>query len=197
MVGNDANLDVLQLVSCLARTTEVSNILGKYPQWDRSPCHLKLPALSHKSKEIPDSADHIKPGSWRGNVKLKDISILTSWNRGRRMMLISSLHLALFLVDAPLADDDVDKSIEVLPVGSAKGTANSDTHEMEICVNVEDKLGAELASSNTEAITTNQKAFNSKVLIKGSKKNKAHALKDFSKYHKYLSHLTDPHWLIC
>jgi hypothetical protein len=46
MVGNDANLDILQLVSRLAGTTEVSNILAKYPQWDRSPCRLKLPAMS-------------------------------------------------------------------------------------------------------------------------------------------------------
>jgi hypothetical protein len=34
MFGNDANLDILQLVCCLARTTEVSNILAKYPHWD-------------------------------------------------------------------------------------------------------------------------------------------------------------------
>jgi hypothetical protein len=37
MVGNDANLDILQLVSRLSGTTEVANILAKYPQWDCSP----------------------------------------------------------------------------------------------------------------------------------------------------------------
>lgn len=37
MVGNDANLDFLQLVSWITGTTEVSNILAKYPQWDRGP----------------------------------------------------------------------------------------------------------------------------------------------------------------
>ncbi|KAF8810813.1 hypothetical protein BYT27DRAFT_7221830 [Phlegmacium glaucopus] len=187
MVGNDASLDVLQLVSCLAGMTEVSNILAKYPQWDRSPY----------------STDHIKPGSWRGNVKLKDISILTSWNCARMVEqeCDSLKHILLkldklkdvdilspfgtLLVDVPLVDDDIDESIEVLPVGSAKGTANSDTHKMEICVDVEDKLRAELASSNTEPITTNQKAFDSRILIKGFEKNKARALKDFSKYHKY------------
>ena len=79
MVGNDANLDVLQLVSRLSGTTEVANILAKYPQWDRSPRRLKLPAMSRESKEIPDSADHIKPGSWRGNVNL-----LESWSANHR-----------------------------------------------------------------------------------------------------------------
>lgn len=34
MVGNDANLDIWQLTSRLTSTTQVSNILAKYPQWD-------------------------------------------------------------------------------------------------------------------------------------------------------------------
>jgi hypothetical protein len=37
MVGNDANLDFMQLVSWITGTTEVSNILTKYPQWDHAP----------------------------------------------------------------------------------------------------------------------------------------------------------------
>ncbi len=120
-------------MSCLAGTTEVSNILAKYPQWDHSPCRLKLPALSRDSKELPDSADHIKPGSWRGSVKLKDISLQTSWNHGRRMIeqeCDSLKHVLLdldkfnnvdilspfgtLLVNASLADDDIDDSLEVL-----------------------------------------------------------------------------------
>jgi hypothetical protein len=46
MVGNDANLDLLQLGLRLTGTTEVSTILAKYPHWDRAPRRLKLPALS-------------------------------------------------------------------------------------------------------------------------------------------------------
>ena len=37
MVGNDANLDLLQLGLRLTGTTEVSTILAKYPHWDRAP----------------------------------------------------------------------------------------------------------------------------------------------------------------
>lgn len=37
MVGSDTNLDILQLVLRLAGTTEISNILTKYPHWDHSP----------------------------------------------------------------------------------------------------------------------------------------------------------------
>ncbi|KAF8978671.1 hypothetical protein BDQ17DRAFT_1338643 [Cyathus striatus] len=71
MVGNDANLNILQLVSQLAGTTEVSNIIVKCPHWDR---------------EIPEHADHIKPGLWRGNVKLMDVLLQTSWRHGRNMV---------------------------------------------------------------------------------------------------------------
>ena len=37
MVGNDANLDLLQLSLRLTGTTEASTILAKYPQWDYTP----------------------------------------------------------------------------------------------------------------------------------------------------------------
>ncbi len=86
MIGNDANLDVYQLVCCLVGTTEVSNILAKYPKWDCSPRQLKLPSLSRESKVIPDSADHIKLACWWENVKVKKISLQTSWNCGRHLV---------------------------------------------------------------------------------------------------------------
>ncbi|KJA25396.1 hypothetical protein HYPSUDRAFT_53262 [Hypholoma sublateritium FD-334 SS-4] len=69
MVGNDANLDLLQLGNRLSGTTEIANILAKYPHWDHAPQRLKLPALSCDSKELHDRSDHIKPASWRGNDK--------------------------------------------------------------------------------------------------------------------------------
>lgn len=86
MVGNDANLDMWQLASRLTGTTQVSNILAKYPHWDRAPRRLKLPAITCDSTELPGTSDHIKPGSWRGNVDVKGVTLQTSWNRGRRMV---------------------------------------------------------------------------------------------------------------
>ena len=56
---------------------------------------------------------------------------------------------------------------------------------MDICINVENELGVELAP-NTET-STDQRAFNSKVLINGIEKSKACALKDFSKYCQHAS----------
>ena len=94
--------------------------------------------------------------------------------------ILSPLGTLLFAI--PLADDDIDESLEVPTVALTDGTISGD-HEMDMCVDVEDELGVELASSNTK--TTNQRLFDSKVLIKGTKKSKSHALKDFHKYRQH------------
>ncbi|PBK91770.1 hypothetical protein ARMGADRAFT_1105242 [Armillaria gallica] len=70
MVGNDANVDMLQLSTRLAGMTEVSNILAKYPQWDRGPHCLQLPALTQNLSPVPLNEDHLTPSSWRGDLSL-------------------------------------------------------------------------------------------------------------------------------
>jgi len=204
MVGNDANLDILQLVSRLSGTTEVANILAKYPQWDRSPRRLKLPALSRESQELPDGADHIKPASWRGNVKLKDVSLQTSWNRGRRIIeqeceglkhvldcldklddidILSPFGALLF--DAPLADDDIDESLETPVVASRINEIIDTGHDKDMRVDIEDELAAELVLSHTTDSDASERKFDSKILINGAEKSKARALKDFTKYRQH------------
>ncbi|KAJ7834825.1 hypothetical protein B0H13DRAFT_2240173 [Mycena leptocephala] len=86
IIGNDRNVDILQLVERITGTTEIANILAMYPQWDRAPRHLKLLALSRDSTSLPDRTDHIKPPSWRADTSLANVTLLTSWNRGRRML---------------------------------------------------------------------------------------------------------------
>ena len=86
MVGNDTNLDLLQLSLRLTGTTEVSTILAKYPQWDRAPRRLNLPALSKDGLHIHSGVDHIKPASWRGNVKVANVNLQSCWKLGRQMI---------------------------------------------------------------------------------------------------------------
>lgn len=86
MVGNNANTDIYQLYYRLTGTTKVSNIFARWPKWDRSPCRLKVPAIDRLSKELPDGTDHLKPGSWRGSVKTKHVSLHTAWKCGRQMV---------------------------------------------------------------------------------------------------------------
>ncbi|KAF8165869.1 hypothetical protein B0H34DRAFT_671602 [Crassisporium funariophilum] len=167
MVGNDANLDILQLV-------------------------LRLP----NSKEIPNTVDHIKPASWQGNVKVKDASLQTSWNRGRQVIenecktlktilaeLMDDEDINLLapygtlLVDIPLAPDNIDKSIDSFPNPSTN--IPIDPNAVEACIEVEDAL-----------LTLGPQAIKPKVRMYGKEILKAQALLDFSKFQKQVG-LTD------
>ena len=124
MVGNDANLDVLQLGLRLTGTTEVSTILAKYPQWDRAPRRLKLPALSKNGLTIHDSVDHINPASWRGNVKVSQVVLQTCWKLGRLQIEEEFPFVASILQEATNASFDIFS-----PLGTDLVKAARDVHD--------------------------------------------------------------------
>jgi len=86
MVRNDQNVDMLQLGTQLFHVVECLNIFEKYPQWDRGPKHLKLPAIEDGNGDILAKVDHINPDSWKGNVRLVNVLPVTSWNSGHQMV---------------------------------------------------------------------------------------------------------------
>jgi len=86
MVGNDRNVDMLQLGTRLSHAIECLNIFEKYPQWDRGPKRLKLPAIEDGNGNVLAKVDHINPHSWRGDVRLANVLPVTSWNSGRQMI---------------------------------------------------------------------------------------------------------------
>ncbi|KAJ7255087.1 hypothetical protein B0H12DRAFT_1233167 [Mycena haematopus] len=124
MIGNDRNLDSLQLAERITGTTEIANIFAMYPHWDRPPRRLHLPAMAREdSTALPDRTDHIKPPSWRGDTSLVNLTPLTCWNRGRRLIeqehpsLVKYLH-ALdksynVTILAPLGELIINKSLDV------------------------------------------------------------------------------------
>jgi hypothetical protein len=211
MVGNDTNLDILQLVCRLAGTTEVSNILAKYPHWDQAPRRLKLPALSRESKEIPDSADHIKPSSWRGNINVKDVSLQTSWNRGRRLVedecafvkpILSEIEatpgadllapFGVLLFDTPFTEDEIDESLEDLIESTSpssqptntNASRNNSIEELETRVDIEDTL-QELVASETVEVVQPGTEFSRTIIINGTEILKSRALARYSKFRKH------------
>jgi len=91
MVGNNTNLDILQLALCITSTTEVSTILAKHPEWDRSPCQLCLPSVSRNLDDVSTfstSLDHIGPRAYQHPDKLhpSSLTLATSWKRGRHSL---------------------------------------------------------------------------------------------------------------
>ena len=114
MVGNDANLDLLQLGLCLTGTTEVSTILAKYLHWDRAPQRLKLPVLSKDELVIHQHVDHINPASWHGNVNVSQVVLQTCWKLGRLQIeedfpflgpVLCAATKSLFDIFSPLSKD--------------------------------------------------------------------------------------------
>jgi hypothetical protein len=202
MVGNDANLDFLQLVSRITGTTEVSNILAKYPQWDRAPRRLKLPALTRDTKELPDTSDHIKPGSWRGNVQVKLVSLQTSWRRGRHLAqkncpfvvpILDALEMGgaeilspngTLLVNSPLSANDVDESLDSFLFEEVNGSAgDSSPFFQESRLDVENAL-VEATLEDADIVQTFRRPFDRKVMVNGTELAKSRALAQYSKYRK-------------
>jgi hypothetical protein len=202
MIGTDANLDLFSLASCLSGCTEVSNILAKYPHWDRSPRRLKLPALTRTSIELPDHSNHIKPASWRGDVQVKNVSLQTSWRRSTCLIeqqcpllvpifkkLCDDPSIDIFspfetnLINTPLAHDDKDDTLdesETIPSSQEPIQPHSDTTPTDAFAEAEDALVAD----DTEFL---HGPINPNVTINRKEVSKAHTLANFSKYRKFTS----------
>jgi hypothetical protein len=86
MVGSDTNADVLTLSYRLSHAVECLNILSEHPGWDRGPRHLHLHGIEDGNGDVHSKCDHITPESWEGNVDVRNISLVTAWNLGRRMV---------------------------------------------------------------------------------------------------------------
>jgi hypothetical protein len=88
MVGNDANLDILQLALRVTSTTEVSNILAKHPEWDKSPRRLRLPTVSKMMDSFSNAVDHTGPRAYLRPDKLlpSGLTLATAWKRGRHLL---------------------------------------------------------------------------------------------------------------
>ncbi len=81
IVGNDVNVDTLQLTTQLSHVSKVQNTLALHPEWDCTPHHLKLPSLSELEKKS-QHMDHITPALWEGDVDVGRVMLLTAWQDG-------------------------------------------------------------------------------------------------------------------
>ncbi|KAK6991443.1 hypothetical protein R3P38DRAFT_3331690 [Favolaschia claudopus] len=84
-IGTDANCDIYQLCTRISNLTEASIILASRPHWDRSPRRLRLPMIINEAGEISAHADQITPAAWKGDVHVRNVSLLTAWVHGRQL----------------------------------------------------------------------------------------------------------------
>ncbi|KAJ8456665.1 hypothetical protein ONZ45_g18629 [Pleurotus djamor] len=70
------NFDIMELADRATATQTLSEILLREFEWDRGHRRLKL--------EGAEGIDHTNPTSWKGDVSLESLSLLTCWSAGRR-----------------------------------------------------------------------------------------------------------------
>ncbi|KAK0223852.1 hypothetical protein IW262DRAFT_1547431 [Armillaria fumosa] len=96
-VANNVNVDLLQLGDRVTNATEVSTIFARFPHWDTPPRRLKLPALTRDGPVIHDYVDHLKPASWKGDVRVSSVDLQTCWSKGRRAVELAYPPLKIIL----------------------------------------------------------------------------------------------------
>ncbi|KAF6746501.1 hypothetical protein DFP72DRAFT_823118 [Ephemerocybe angulata] len=164
VIGNDCNLDVLQISERAGGVIDIADILATNPDWDRGPRRMNVPTLNTSSPDVPNSADHLSPSFYKDQSKmaLSKVTLQTCWRRGRALAetdypaAIEILNAAEaagnvdmlapngeLLVTAPLPAEDIDESSEALVMGSAT-QAHSSTHlndaEADARLDIEDEL---------------------------------------------------------
>ncbi|RDX39380.1 hypothetical protein OH76DRAFT_1300955, partial [Lentinus brumalis] len=68
------NVDILQLSHRASSAAEVAQIYAHHPEWDHGHKRLRLQGV--------DGVDHTNPASWKGDVSVHNVSLLTCWKSG-------------------------------------------------------------------------------------------------------------------
>ena len=86
MVGNNTNADMSSLTTCLLHAIEYLNMFSLHPEWDHGPWQLKLCAIEDSNGDVLSSVDHISLKTWKGDVSLESVVLLTVWNKGCQLI---------------------------------------------------------------------------------------------------------------
>ncbi|KAK7012459.1 hypothetical protein R3P38DRAFT_3324111 [Favolaschia claudopus] len=82
-----SDVDLLQLANRASRLAEIAVvILAAHPDWDGAPRRLKLPTIREAGEVLDSRFDHLNPASWRGDVDVRNVTLLICWIRGRELI---------------------------------------------------------------------------------------------------------------
>ncbi|KAJ7078273.1 hypothetical protein B0H15DRAFT_804878 [Mycena belliarum] len=193
-IGTDANVDILQLASRSSNLTEVALILANRPQWDRSPRRLKLPMIINAAGDISRNADHINPASWKGDVHVKDINLLTAWRQGRKkaeqlVPQVSRKSLVHYL-EQPAPPEDFEIDPDLLPTTEPYSEPDEEEKEKTVSPSSSTSLGVGGDSSYTPdgdvedalAIAEPRGKSSPHMMVGGKKITKARALSGMMRF---------------
>ncbi|TFY77415.1 hypothetical protein EWM64_g6596 [Hericium alpestre] len=132
------NVDIQQLADRAGASADLSRIFADHPEMDHGHRRLHL--------EGSEGVDHTNPASWTGDVIVKNVSLLTTWNAGRTEA-INILKVA-GVTDAPqaFAITEDERSIDMLrPEGTYVGLRES---EVETATSIVSKVSATTGKAN-------------------------------------------------
>lgn len=190
MIGNDANADMLQLLSRLSSIAEVQQTLAAYPHLDRVPRRLRLPSLDEPG-DIVQKVDQINPASWVGDVRVGTVVLQTTWSLGRRRV---ETEVKTIDITAELAGADAARSTDILsPFGIYAAAAADDPLDNELDELDANEQAAQVlpqdAGSDTEMDLEDVvgsdhvgAGFAVTVDVEGKPVHKARILREFFKY---------------
>jgi hypothetical protein len=84
MIGNDTNVDQLQLTNRIDGAVKCVNILEAHPEWGGQARRLSVKPLPKDATEISSKYDHINPRSWKGVANVVNVALDECWSSGRR-----------------------------------------------------------------------------------------------------------------
>ena len=152
--GNDSNIDQLQLANRTDSAVICTKILAENPDWERGPRRLNLKTWKQGAGDVSAKLDHINPRSWRGDVAVKNVVLLTCWSEGRR---VAETQLSEAGWTAPFDEMERGEGFDmfcpfgkkrmVLLDGLMEGERNEDDEEMDIRLPEEGSNADEHANS--------------------------------------------------
>ncbi|KAJ3548106.1 hypothetical protein NMY22_g1393 [Coprinellus aureogranulatus] len=205
VVGNDCNLDILQISERSAGLIDIADILAQRPEWDQGPRRMQLPTLLKGCDEVPKSSDHLSPKYLRGDYEVRGVTLWTCWRVGRSIAEADYAPAAAILqqaeqdeavdmlspsgkllVDAPLSPDDVDESSEAFLMNTESTVAEPvDGLEGETQVDLENEMQEAETAAAVSTVSENPQprtSISHTVIVDGKAVSKAKLLAQYSRY---------------
>lgn len=118
MIGNDSHADLLQLANRIYGAVLCVQILEQHPDWGGQSRRITVKSLEQQGHEISQKMDHLNPRSWRGDVKVKHVSLRTAWQDGRR---VAEKVLREALLESPFERMEAGEGFDIFcPFGGKK-----------------------------------------------------------------------------
>ncbi|KAF8330036.1 uncharacterized protein EI90DRAFT_2996770 [Cantharellus anzutake] len=186
--GYNVNFGTYSLSNRISGAVECHAILSEHPEWDRGPRRLRLRGFTDAGG-IEQKVDHINPASWKGNVQVASVQLVSAWKAGR-YLVENDKDLTEFDPAQKLNELESQRGPDLLnPFGSSihDEDIEDSTHTYDLQPFPEGLTASAISSLELEDLADNEYAHQSGLestieLPDGKRVHKAKVLREFTKY---------------